>query len=122
MDKETLAYFNDTLITRLKEIFRATREGLSIMARIESSQDPMDEVDQTSKRYDQEFMLHLHYRNEQLIQEILDALRRVKNGDFGTCSGCGTKIELKRLKAHPMATLCINCKKATESMQRCMVA
>lgn len=122
MDNEMLAYFNESLIAHLKKVLPPMRGGLSILASLETHQDPMDEVDQTLKRYEQEFSLQMQYRNEQLIQEILDALQRLKKGDFGICSECGRDIEMKRLKVHPMATLCIDCKRAMETAQRLKVA
>lgn len=43
------------------------------------------------------------------IQQIRLALLRIGNGTYGTCAKCGKQIDLKRLKARPIATRCIAC-------------
>lgn len=46
------------------------------------------------------------------IQQISNALLRIENGTYGTCSNCGADIELDRLTARPIATRCIKCASA----------
>jgi len=118
MDKELSVYFHDILIKRLMEVFPAMRGRLLKMAGMGTVHDPMDEVDRTSIRTEQEFLLHMHCRNERLVREILNGLQRIRTGDFGVCEECGKDIELNRLKAHPSATQCIKCKKAAERKAR----
>lgn len=38
-----------------------------------------------------------------------EALKRIDIGSFGRCHQCGEAIELNRLKAEPMVTLCLSC-------------
>jgi RNA polymerase-binding protein DksA len=38
-----------------------------------------------------------------------DALRRVDEGSYGRCAGCGEPIGDERLAARPVATHCITC-------------
>lgn len=46
------------------------------------------------------------------IREIRVALKRIEDGTYEICAGCGEKINEKRLKALPYATLCIKCAEA----------
>lgn len=46
------------------------------------------------------------------IQQISNALLRIKNGTYGTCSNCGEEIARERLVARPIATRCIKCASA----------
>lgn len=48
------------------------------------------------------------------IRECQHALKRIDDGDYGYCEGCGEEIELNRLTANPMATLCITCQSREE--------
>lgn len=41
--------------------------------------------------------------------EIGAALRRIDDGSYGQCAGCGAAIAPARLDALPTATLCIAC-------------
>jgi RNA polymerase-binding protein DksA len=45
---------------------------------------------------------------EQLVQTGL-ALRRLDEGTYGVCEGCGQPIGADRLAARPVATRCIAC-------------
>jgi DnaK suppressor protein len=40
------------------------------------------------------------------------------NGTFGVCESCGGEISMKRLKARPVTTLCIECKTKQEEDER----
>lgn len=122
MDKETLIYFRDSLNARLKEIMPGIRRTLFTLADGGDHQDPMDEVDRTAIRYEKELSMHVQYRTKKLIEEIEDALMRLKSGSFGICQECGKDIEMKRLKVQPMATLCIGCKKELEAAMRLKAA
>lgn len=49
-------------------------------------------------------------RNQQRLLESIElALRRLDEGTYGLCSGCGQPIAEKRLKALPWATHDIAC-------------
>jgi RNA polymerase-binding transcription factor DksA len=43
------------------------------------------------------------------LDEIDDALERVRTGAYGTCEDCGQPIAAARLEARPYATTCISC-------------
>lgn len=42
-------------------------------------------------------------------QEVLEALRRLDAGTYGTCVNCGTALPDERLDARPEAARCVNC-------------
>jgi DnaK suppressor protein len=49
-----------------------------------------------------------------VLVDIDAALKRIDDGTYGTCVGCGSEIPLGRLEAHPTAALCIDCKRQAE--------
>jgi DnaK suppressor protein len=57
--------------------------------------------------------LALHARN--LLTQIEDALRRLDEGTFGDCLGCGRRIEFERLEVLPYTTQCMDCRRREES-------
>ena len=57
--------------------------------------------------------LSLHARN--LLAQIDEALRRMEEGVFGDCIGCGMRIELERLEALPYTTQCMDCRRREET-------
>ncbi|MFZ5861888.1 MAG: TraR/DksA family transcriptional regulator [Nitrospirota bacterium] len=74
--------------------------------------------DQASAVTDQNFMLRLKEREQRLLKKIDEALDRMANGTFGVCESCGGEISIKRLKARPVTTLCIECKTRQEEDER----
>ena len=43
------------------------------------------------------------------LQRIDVALRRIRDGDYGTCDACGEDIAEGRLAIDPSAALCVKC-------------
>lgn len=74
--------------------------------------------DQASVVTDQNFLLRLKEREQRLLKKIDEALDRMANGTFGVCESCGGEISIKRLKARPVTTLCIECKTKQEEDER----
>ena len=53
-------------------------------------------------------------KSGRLLHHIDEALRRLRNNDFGDCVECGEPIGMARLEAVPHARMCIKCKEAEE--------
>lgn len=43
----------------------------------------------------------------QTLTDVQDALRRIEDGSYGTCTVCGRQIEPARLKAVPWTPFCL---------------
>jgi RNA polymerase-binding protein DksA len=50
----------------------------------------------------------------QVVEEIDDAMVRIKKGTYGVCRYAGRKISLERLEAIPWANVCVDCKARAE--------
>lgn len=48
---------------------------------------------------------------ETSLKEVNEALEKIEKNTYGVCEKCGKQIDQKRLKAFPIADLCIKCKK-----------
>ena len=57
-------------------------------------------------------------RERKLIQKIDEALILIDRGDYGFCDDCGVEIGYERMIARPTATMCIDCKTASELKER----
>ena len=77
-----------------------------------------DPTDRASMETDRNFLLRIRDRERRLISKIDKALERIEDGSFGSCDECGEDIEIKRLKARPVSTLCIHCKTLQEEEER----
>ena len=77
-----------------------------------------DDMDFATSQADQGIMLRLRGREKTLLKKIDDALGRIKEGEFGVCDDCGEDINMKRLIARPVTTLCIRCKEEQERQEK----
>jgi len=82
-------------------------------------QELSDEMDLASSEDARTLTCRIHDRNIRLLHKIEEALIRIEEGEFGLCEECGEEIGIKRLKARPVATRCIECKEEQERMERC---
>jgi len=50
--------------------------------------------------------------------EVLDALRRIELGTYGTCVDCGGGVPEGRLEAKPAASRCVSCQGKWDRLRR----
>jgi len=55
--------------------------------------------------------LTLERELEAALRDVHGALDRLKKGTYGICKYCGKQIDERRLKARPMSSACVECKK-----------
>ncbi|TET94814.1 MAG: TraR/DksA family transcriptional regulator [Candidatus Zixiibacteriota bacterium] len=71
-------------------------------------------ADQGTDAMERELAFMFASKSGRLVYHIDEALRRLKEGEFGKCVRCGKSISSARLKAVPHARMCIECKSAEE--------
>lgn len=74
--------------------------------------------DQASLESERSFELRIKDRERKLIGKVQEALKKIKDGSYGTCESCGEPIGVKRLLARAVTNLCINCKSEMEAEER----
>ncbi len=79
--------------------------------------DFADEIDSASSESGVAFVGRLRERETVLLQKIDASLAKIEAGTFGKCISCGEDIGLKRLRARPVADLCIDCKSEQEKRE-----
>ena len=77
-----------------------------------------DPNDRATRESDRAKELRLRDRDRKLMEKIQVALRRIDDGTFGICESCGQRIDVARLRARPVTTLCIECKREAEQRER----
>ena len=75
-------------------------------------------ADQATDNFDTEFSFDIASNEQQRLNEIDDALKRIEEGIFGVCEECEKSIPMKRLKAMPSARYCIKCQEIIEGRKR----
>jgi DnaK suppressor protein len=74
--------------------------------------------DQATAEIDRNFMLRLKGRERKLLKKIDEAIERINQGVFGICDKCGLEINIRRLEARPVTTMCIECKTLQEEEEK----
>ncbi len=116
MEKEKLEFFKNLLLERREQIIK---EALETKKELIEGTEPMpDVVDLASRESNLTFELRLRDRERKLLRKIEKALQKIEEGTYGICEICGSEIDEKRLTARPEATLCIDCKRAQERMEK----
>ena len=116
MTKKREEYFKKLLNKRLDDLLAEANKTVTGMT--DQGQNFPDPTDRASLESDRNFTLRIRDRERRLIAKIKNALDRLDNGTFGICEECGEDISDKRLKARPVTTLCINCKKKQENQEK----
>jgi DnaK suppressor protein len=118
MKKKDIEYFKEFLNDRLQELLSHADNTVSGMtAPKDNFPDP---TDRASLESDRNFMLRIRDRENKLIKKIKKALDRIENDTFGICEKCGEDISVKRLKARPVTTHCIDCKTKEEAFEKAL--
>jgi RNA polymerase-binding transcription factor DksA len=55
---------------------------------------------------------------ERRLQDTNHALRALEKGQYGICERCSNPIEPARLEVKPDATMCMNCQREVEAVNR----
>ena len=74
-----------------------------------------DFADIASDESNRALKLRLRDREQKLLGKIDESLAKIEKGVYGICESCGGDINMERLEARPVATLCIDCKQDQES-------
>ena len=125
MTKAELERYKKLLLKKKEEILEAVKhieEDTLSRSQRDASGDlsgyTLHMADIATDSYDREFSLGLASNAQRILYEIDEALKRLKEKDFGDCLSCGKPIPRKRLKAIPYASLCIECQSKEETKRR----
>ena len=118
MKKKDVEFFKELLTKRIDELLNQADNTVSGMT--SPKENFPDPTDRASLEADRNFMLRIRDREHKLIKKIKKALDRIENGTFGICESCGEEISIKRLKARPVTSQCIECKSKEEALEKAL--
>jgi DnaK suppressor protein len=109
-------YFKELLMQNLQELLGKTNK--SVIGSSEFDDRHCDFCDLALLESNSQISFHITDRQNRLIKKIKYTLEKLKKGEFGICEECGEEISEQRLMARPVASLCIDCKRAEEKAER----
>lgn len=98
----------------MRELLAEIKEKLKSQSEDSIKGDVGDIYDLASDERDRELDILISDRDREKIAEIDEALEKIKDGTYGICEECGTRIPKQRLMIMPFARLCVNCKSQME--------
>ena len=113
MDKKRLDYYKKKLVARREEltktIARTEEEG-----RQADDDQTVDLADKAANSYTKEFLFGMTNTDRTILNLIDEALKRIRNNEYGLCANCQEEMQQKRLEAVPWAKHCISCQEKAE--------
>ena len=104
--EQKLSKLRDSLTKNFQEISEDSKSDLP--------DGTQDYIDFANRSYTKEFLLSLSNLERQQLQQVEDALRRARTGDYGLCVSCGEEVSRKRLLAAPWVQFCLSCPEEQE--------
>jgi DnaK suppressor protein len=128
VNKTELAEFKTLLLT-LRSRIRGDVEQLTVGA-LDAQRESGDAKSPThlaelgTQAWEQDFSLRVVENDQEVIDEITAALKRLDNGTFGLCERCledgkppsKSAIPKARLRAIPYARVCVGCQRKAEEL------
>ena len=110
-----LGLIKENLLFQKSEILNRDQEFKAAQTTIEKCSD---EADSTVQELNNNVSIRLHERERKSLYSIEKALSKFAENTYGMCELCSDDIGLKRLKARPLAVLCISCMEESENSIR----
>jgi len=108
-DELDLDAWRQKLLDLKEELLALERETEDNSNTVEMDQQRMGRLSRMDALQGQQMAQASERRRKDMITRIEGALRRIENGDYGTCFVCGEDIDTARLNIDPTATRCIDC-------------
>jgi len=115
MDEKLLEEFKQALLQAKKEILQTINERHNAENSLREPKDiPTDFGDKATEESDRGLFFDLTQRDTATLQQIEEALEKIKEGTYGICENCGEEINHLRLRAMPFAKYCVKCQEEQE--------
>jgi DnaK suppressor protein len=114
MNEVQLDFFRRRLFQMREEVL--ARE-VDVKERLHQREVFADPADRASAEEEHWLDLRLRERESLLLRKIDDALRRIKDKEYGYCEVTGEPIGIPRLLARPTATVCVDVKGHNEQIE-----
>ena len=108
MDTERISYFRKRLEALSKEVNGALNASKD-SANVVELDTAIGRLSRMDAMQNQQMALELRRRQEQQLQRITNALKRLEQNRYGLCGRCKQPIAEERLEISPDAVMCVRC-------------
>ncbi len=112
--RDALLRLHKALTARREELQRRLGGGYLQDLRSRTGESLGDAADMAFDTGSEEVNSQLAQLESRELAQIELAIRKLKQGTYGLCEGCGKKIPVARLNALPFSSTCIGCQREME--------
>jgi DnaK suppressor protein len=112
--RDALLRLHKSLLARRTDLNKKLAEDLNNLRNHTNTEAPGDAADAAFESGSDEMASQLAEIDARELSQIERALFRLKQGTYGVCEGCQSKIPVGRLNALPYTTVCIDCQREME--------
>ncbi len=121
MNDKQLKHFEELLLEERKKIMKELKHFQEFQVDKElgensASATHMADLGTDEIEREKAYLLATH--EGRYLYRIIEALRRIIQGEYGICQECGSNIGINRLEAVPHARFCIECKTEIEQEEK----
>lgn len=112
--KDTFKKQREELIKRRSALLQALVGDNSLLVELQQNAggDVADVASDCTKGEISSQLIEVSHRE---LENIDQALQKMKDGNYGLCAACNCGIPAARLEALPFAIYCVNCQRAAET-------
>lgn len=112
--RDALLRLHKSLMARRAELNRRLGGDLEDLRNVKGADSTGDSADAAFDSGSEEIASQLAELEARELSQIERAMARLKQGTYGLCEGCQTKIPVARLNALPYSTTCVKCQRELE--------
>jgi len=113
--RDALLRLHKTLTARRNELRKRLGADLAQLGATKKNSATGDAADVAFEHTGEELSSQLAELEARELNQVERALLRLKQGTYGLCEACATKIPVSRLNVLPYSTLCIKCQREAEN-------
>jgi DnaK suppressor protein len=113
--RDALLRLHKTLMSRRSELLKRLGVEFHDLGQTGVTTASGDAADAAFDTHSEEIASQLAELEAKELNQIQRAIIRLRQGRYGECEICGTKIPVARLNALPYSTMCINCQRDMET-------
>lgn len=117
MNVADVARFRQRLLARQAELMAVADTADAAADTVELDQTRVGRLSRMDALQQQAMSRENQRRRTLELRRIVEALSRVKEGEYGYCVECGDEIAENRLEIDPAAPLCIRCASEREAVR-----
>ncbi|MGJ3255546.1 MAG: TraR/DksA family transcriptional regulator [Alcanivorax sp.] len=114
MEQAEQEHFHRKLLDEKQALSEQNDAADSATKPVELDQQSVGRLSRMDAMQGQAMALATRQRQEQRLRQLVAALRRIDENDYGYCEDCGKPINPRRLEIDPATLFCLACATARE--------